>query len=208
MSCPRQSTSQGESKSVGFKDVKQEPQHQRPSYGHFGRNNSSARFERSLLFSRSEKQTKALIKVRALSRGNSTRRNVLVNDSISSITDEGSPNEESPRWNSEDLPTTESFSKDYVDKLKTELAAKSEDNKKLRASPSKQTAPTTPHGRSEKDGSWLSRFFKHFGRASVANDLARTSTFHPGRSTGGGPNLLKRGLLGGGVKSAKVAPTP
>ena len=206
MSCPRQSTSQGESKSVGFKDVKQEPQHQRPSYGHFGRNNSSARFEQSLLFSRSEKQTKALIKVRALSRGNSTRRNVL-DSSISSITDEGSPNEESQRWNSEDLPTTESFYEDYVDQLKAELAAKSEDNKKLRASLSKQTAPTTPHDRSEKDGSRLSRFFKHFGRASAANDLARTSTFHPGRSTGG-PNLLKRGLLGGGAKSAKVAPTP
>ena len=104
-------------------------------------------------------------------------------------------------------PTTESFYEDYVDKLKAELAAKSEDNKKLRASLSKQTAPTTPHDRSEKDGSWLSRFFKHFGRASAANDLARTSTFHPGRSTGG-PILLKRGLLGGGVKSAKVAPTP
>ena len=110
-----------------------------------------------------------VIKMQALSRGNSTRRNIARGDStLSQITDESSPNEESQRSTIEDLPTTESFSKDYVDKLKAKLAAKSEDNKKLRASLSKQTAPTEPHDRSEKDGSWLSRFFKHFGRASSA----------------------------------------
>ena len=177
MSCPRQSTSQGESKSVGIKDVKQEPQHQRP-YGHFGRDNSSARFEESLLSSLSEKQIKALVKVQALSRGKSTRRG----NGLDSIRDESSANEESQRWTSEDLPTTESFSKDYVDKLKAQLAIKSEDNKKLRASLSEQTAPATPHARSKKDGK-LSRFFQHFGRrssgeSSAENDLmARTSTF-------------------------------
>ena len=48
---------------------------------------------------------------------------------------------------------------------KTELAAKSEDNKKLRASLSEQTPPATPHVRSKKDGK-LSRFFQHFGRRS------------------------------------------
>ena len=176
MSCPRQSTSQGESKSVGIKDAKQEPQYQRP-YGHFGRDNSSARFEESLLSSLSEKQIKALVKVQALSRGKSTRRG----NGLDSIRDESSANEESQRWTSEDLPTTESFSKDYVDKLKAQLAIKSEDNKKLRASLSEQTAPATPHARSKKDGK-LSRFFQHFGRrssgeSSAENDLmARTSS--------------------------------
>ena len=165
---------------MNFKHVKQEPQHQR-LYGHFGRNDRSASYEKSLLSSLSEVQVKALIKMQALSRGNSTRRNIARGDStLSQITDESSPNEESQRSTIEDLPTTESFSKDYVDKLKAKLAAKSEDNKKLRASLSGQTAPTTPHVRSGKDG-MLSRVFKPFGRASMrasaATDPAHTRTF-------------------------------
>lgn len=168
MSCPRQSTSQTERNSVGFKDVKQERQHQRLYGQHFGRNDRSASYEESLeslLSSLSTKQTKALIKVQAFSRGNLTRRKIVREDSISSkITDESSANDESQRGTSENLPTTESFSKDYVDKLKAKLAAKSEDNKKLRDALSEQAAPATPHVRSKNDGK-LSRFFKHFGRS-------------------------------------------
>ena len=178
MSCPRQSTSQGERKGVDFKDVEQEPQHQRP-YGQFGRDNPSARYEEALLASLSEAQMKALVKVQALSRGKWMRRL----NGLDSVRDsESSANEESQRWASEDLQTTESFSKGYVDKLKAELAAKSEDNKKLRASLSEQTSPATPHGRSKKDGK-LSRIFQHFGRRSSSesnaeNDvMARTRTF-------------------------------
>ena len=70
-----------------------------------------------------------------------------------------------------------------MDKLKAKLAAKSEDNQKLRASLSEQTAPATPHARSKKDGK-LTRIFQHFGRRSSSasdrssgeNDLARTRT--------------------------------
>lgn len=180
MSCPRQTTSQGERKSVNFKHVKQEPQHQRLS-GHFGRNDRSSSYEKSLLSSLSEEQVKVLIKMQALSRGKSTRRKIAGEDStLSEIIDERSADEESQRSTIEDLPTTESFSKDYVDKLKAKLAAESEDNKKLRAFLSEQTAPTTPHVRSGKGG-MLSRGFKPFGRASMrasaATDPARTRTF-------------------------------
>ena len=137
-------------------------------YGQFSRNDRSASYEESLLSALSEKQVKALIKMQAFSRGNTTRRSMnkdLREESISSKITDGSANDESQRLDSEDLRTTESFSKDYVDKLKAQLAAKSEDNKKLRASLSEQTPPATPHVRSKKDGK-LSRFFQHFGRRS------------------------------------------
>ena len=91
MSCPRQTTSQGERKSVNFKHVKQGAAASAPSTstGHFGRNDRSASYEKSLLSSLSEVQVKALIKMQALSRGNSTRRNIARGDStLSQITDE------------------------------------------------------------------------------------------------------------------------
>ena len=80
-----------------------------------------------------EKQMKALIKMQAFSRGNSAR-NTKASWSTRSFT-----NEESL-----DLPKQQqSYSKDYVDKLKAELASKSEDNEKLRNLTLSEPSPAT-----------------------------------------------------------------
>ena len=66
--------------------------------------------------------------MQAFFRGKSTRNNLK--SSWSSSADDSS------RFNEDrlDLPTQMSFSKNYVDKLKAELASKTEDNDKLRLS--------------------------------------------------------------------------
>ena len=132
MSCPRQS----ESQSVGFKDVK-EPRLQSV----YGRNARSASYkdtvssdsETNLL---SQKQIDALIKMQAFSRGITTRNNLKSRSWSSSAEDSSRFNEESL-----DLPTQKSYSKNYVDKLKAELASKIEDNEKLRLSVSRHSSP-------------------------------------------------------------------
>ena len=134
MSCPRQSESQSlKSQSVGFKDVK-EPRLQSESFHarrRFGRNSRDSVLYEDAVSSDSaalEKQIKALIKMQAFFRGKSTRNNLK--SSWSSSADDSS------RFNEDrlDLPTQMSFSKNYVDKLKAELASKTEDNDKLRLS--------------------------------------------------------------------------
>ena len=96
-----------------------------------------------------EKQMKALIKMQAFSRGNSARQ---IKDSWSSRSSTAEESldlrqQQQPQQQQQDLPKSESFSKNYVDKLKAELASKSEDNEKLRNALSEPSPPTTEKAR-------------------------------------------------------------
>eukprot|EP00964_Phaeocystis_antarctica_P162390 scaffold136578_cov127-Phaeocystis_antarctica.AAC.1 len=76
---------------------------------------------------------KALIKMQAFSRGHSARNTKGSWSTRSFINEE-----------SLDLPKQQqSYSKDYVDKLKAELASKSEDNEKLRNLTLSEPSPAT-----------------------------------------------------------------
>jgi hypothetical protein len=109
---------------------------------HYSRNTRSAS-HKDTLAAFSDKQIKALIKMQAFSRGHSSRKSL---NSIGSSMSSGESTQDSLlNEASLDLPIQKSFSKDYVDKLKADLASKSKDNDKLRASLNSQpsSAPAT-----------------------------------------------------------------
>jgi hypothetical protein len=111
---------------------------------HYSRNTRSAS-HKDTLAALSDKQIKALIKMQAFSRGHSSRKS-LTRLSIGSTTSSRESTQDSLlNEASLDLPIQKSFLKDYVDKLKADLASKSKDNDKLRASLNSQpsSAPAT-----------------------------------------------------------------
>ena len=109
---------------------------------HYSRNTRSAS-HKDTLAAFSDKQIKALIKMQAFSRGHSSRKSL--NSIGSSMLSRESTQDSLLNEASLDLPIQKSFSKDYVDKLKADLASKSKDNDKLRASLNSQpsSAPAT-----------------------------------------------------------------